>query len=339
MKKKLICVILSFILSLSFIMPANASSSSEYLDELLIDAGLPEMAMDMLNIEEKEMYYEMYLENGQQFEVPVSYLETDNLETLNMISTMTFDDLVETGADPQAIEESFKIVERIKNSSIKDLIKFFGISNFEAELIKKATELQKSRTKKADVTSAGTISSSKLGVSILPLVSLSSSNPKYQGIVIFSWTTPPLTALYNDSLYLAWNGNMVFSPINSSTSRTYVEYRSVNTLVSSYGSQSKTITPEYVEISANSSGQYYFGAAYPRSSSTNDWANRVYGGRMTFQIYQTSTKKGTTGTIIANYLHRTLSSSVNASINGVTISYSGSKADISISQGKQTFVY
>ena len=338
MKRKLCQRIFILVLSLTIIFSnIQVIYAQDSIDQLLLDANFPQEIIDTMDNVCKEKLVLQYLSNKENYKASNSYLEIDNLEEINYIANMSDEDFENSNLSADEILLCKKQVRELRTSSKENIMSTYNVDSYAAKLIKAAADTPRnSKAKTNDVKASGSISTSKLTISMGYAMELSSEYPDYLLMVLFSWSSPPFVNFDDDAVAVAWGGNLVLEEKES-----LISYKSVNAFVTSYtkkASSSKENVARYSEIDINTGGAFYF-PSYDASMHMFDrYNNRIKSGRIEFRLYQTEKKGNTTTKVIANYCHKALG------FGDISVSYPPSISvtfgyDISDSQASQIIKY
>jgi hypothetical protein len=228
--QNVVCMALIAVLVLSsfaFTVDPNMASDSELLDadSILIQHGLPLEILPTLTLKEKLEWASAILEDPDSVSITNTFMETDNLAEIELFLETPEEDLIEMGAEPDAIARTKASLDEIEQKPEELLAQELDISITEAKYLKKAIEKGKSkrrnngesrnkesnRKKDMSVNASAPIAASKLSYSQIvgKVTTPGVTQLRYMVTMSYNWITPYFVRLYSDKICLAWGGGFV----------------------------------------------------------------------------------------------------------------------------------
>ncbi|MBQ0038558.1 MAG: hypothetical protein KBS74_07815 [Clostridiales bacterium] len=264
-------------------------------------------------------------------------MEVDNLEEIEALCSYTDEELLEQGADPDALDDAREQIDEMYDMTDKELKSEYGMSKTDAELFRDAVESgeeilegEKEVTVKdepRDVTASGSIIEDSKLKFVQSIVNQSTSKkPVYKVYLSYEWKSPYVMSLFNDKIAASWKGsdltyageNNKYGYIAPGGLASYYEFSTAlpgGKYTKAYKSKHMSYTPASRNISFT----------FPQviSVMNNFYGSKDYrtkNGECHFVIYQTcyagKTKKD--AHFYSRYLHRTVT------LDSVSISFTSS---------------
>lgn len=325
--KKVMSLLVVFALIFSFATVSVYAADEATVDSeaILVENGFSEDNIDALSETVKEELVQALEENPDAVDIKTTVLEIDNLAEVESFLSYTDQELIDMGADPDAVIAARRELEEESNKTEAQIAEAKNVSLAEAKYFKKAIDKghsnyknksYKSKKSENPVTASGSISTTKLTYTQSVTNQSTSTQPKYKVNFAYTWKTVYDLAVFTDEIVAGWGGNLNTQSISSTSS--YYDWGS------SWGSFYKSQAMSKVET-PNAGIEFKFPQAL---AYCNLWNNRpkTKTGSATFTLYQTK-KQGYDTKVISVYCHRVIS------LSSASIGFSKSGPSIGLSIG------
>ncbi|MGM9977177.1 MAG: hypothetical protein ACI33J_00010 [Clostridium sp.] len=293
----------------------SQASSNDLLSDIKVDQVLEQSGYDADTLEEMESkdkreIAEAINKNPDLVDVNFSIMDIDNLSMLEYFTNTDDSLLFEDGFSADDVKQIRNNLKQINSLNEKEMKERYHVSSPEYKMIKKSLEKNPNYKVKKDngdkeVTTSGSIATSKMSFAMTKVNNSTSSAPSYSMTVTYNWKTPYFVDTFSDYIGVSWGGGLNSKSI-SSTAKYYSGnwYTGKYTTLKNTKSWSKTETPNK-------------GIVFSTKQSNTSATQQNKTGTIKFTLYQTKFK-GYDTKVLSQFAHKILA------VSGITISGSPS---------------
>lgn len=331
--KKTVCVVLALIMifSLSITALASEDTLSEYIP-ILVAYGYTEETAEALPADIQERLAKKLLEDPDSVDIATLTLETDLLSEIEAFFLFSEEELIDMGADPDAVKRTKVELLSYYSMSNSELAKTLGIDTVEAALIKEAicsgqihAGNKDYRNKKTGVSASGSITTSEMTYTQTAENNSTPTAPSYDVSITYAWKEVYSLAVFDDKIVAAWGGGL-----NSKNISSCARYYNWSTVGGSFGSYYT-----YKTMNKTETVQSALEFEFPQSVNNPNVINmpKTKSGYVNFTLYQTQ-KQGYDTKVLSNYCHKVIS----VGGGSISVDVSGPSVGLEIGYGYDTNV-
>lgn len=309
----------------------EAEVSLNEMKAVLVESGYTEETADALTDDEVRDVYQAIMDGTMEC-IDTVCTEVDNIADMEAILSMSDEELISEGADPQAVNGARETVNTVISASDEELEQNYGMKPAEIKAIRELSDdreaIEETGEDPSDagkpecekeiknlVTASGTISSSKMSYTQSVANKSTKKKPIYNVTLSYGWTLPYFSDLWDDVIVVGWGGNL-----NSKSEKGSVKYYECNYFSGKWYKYKKT---RNMREEALPSKGYKF--SFKQMASLNGCYTQPKKGSASLVVYQTKFK-GLDTKLISNYCHR----AVKIGSTSIGVSASGPSASISV---------